>query len=87
MLCPICGNDRILVIGRVERFESYDLRRVVCQACARMMTTRTIIESVSIVDPDRLQTEEVVPAQITDALRAHLLGRAPHPNWRERLDG
>lgn len=87
MTCPVCGNDRILVIGRVERFESYDLRRVVCQACARMMTTRTIIQSVSIVDPDRLQTDEVAPEKITDDLRDHLLGRAPHPKWRERVDG
>lgn len=87
MQCPVCGHDRLLIIANAERFAEFDLRKVMCQSCQRVMLTRTVIVGISVVHPETLQSEDIPPEKFSDQYRKHCLGQAPHPAWEGRIDG
>lgn len=86
MHCPSCGNDRIKIYGSPMRFDHYDIRTAICDRCKLTFTTKTIITEINVMNPNTLQAEGVEPAKFTAAHREYLLGRAPHPATRGRLD-
>jgi transcriptional regulator NrdR family protein len=81
MYCPACGHDRYQVLQNPRRFATYELRDVTCTKCRRQFVIRTVIESVHVVNPVTLNSDEVPISQFDERYREHCLGRGPHPKY------